>query len=609
MTLWYQWRVATAQVRLCLLAIACLAAALCSCAGWSEEAKASGEFPQVSAASPPNSLESLSSSVLVVYHSGLEESREVAEHYVRRRGIPRLHLCGVEFPASHVVRGDHYLEQVKPVVRKCLERIGPDRVLYIVLSYLTPSQVMIPGQRFEAALDSLLADIWDQANPDPLPVQVRLPHPYFAAHDSAGNRFVRFLPFEVYREEADQPRIYSVWRLDGPTAEIAKGLVDRAMEAEENGGPTGKGCFDRNTRDVQYKADSSYATGEWDIQRASELASMAGFPVVLDMEPQEFGESPAPKRCEPAALYAGWYSLNNYNDAFTWSAGAIGLHIDSASALHVRQGPNWVHNALRQGITVTAGAVTEPYLTNYPQADGILHDLFTGANVGDAFLRNTRLLKFRFVYLGDPLYRPFPGGKGPLSTGQAPTPSMRVRSPRTLGGVPGLVVVRADGDLTKERTMRLSIHPPELGQTDEQLVFSPGLVEKEAVVLTAGVTEPKSLRVLAEGSTGFATGVIQVLPALVRLEPASQQVPGGSPFDLRLQVGAVVQSSDAPVDIKTNCARFVTVPPRVMVPAGQDWVQFSLQTKPVDKETTCEVTLSKFGASVQATVILTPGQN
>lgn len=301
------------------MAVLCLTVVLCCCAGWSEEAQAAAESSQAVAAPPPVSLDGLSGNVLVVYHSGREESRQVAEHYAQRRGIPRLHLCGVDFPATHSVRGDHYLEQVKPVVRKCLERIGPDRILYIVLSYLSPFLVMIPGQRFESSLDSLLADVWDQANQDPLPAQVRLPHPYFAAHDSAGNRYVPFLPFEVFREEEGRPRIYSVWRLDGPTAEIAKGLVDLAMEAEANGGPQGKGCFDRNTRDVQYKADSSYATGEWDIQRASEFAAMAGFPVVLDTESQEFGEAPAPARCEPAALYAGWYSLNNYNDAFTWS--------------------------------------------------------------------------------------------------------------------------------------------------------------------------------------------------------------------------------------------------------------------------------------------------
>ncbi len=579
---------------------------LCNCALSPGRTLAGEDAPQQAQSAAPASPESLSGRVLVVYHADIPDSREVAEYYARQRGIPKDHLCSVSFPAEDVIQGKHYLERVKPGVRQCLEREGAERILYVVLSYRTPFKVMIPGQRFDASMDSLIADIWDQANADPLPQQVAAPHPYYVAHDSAGNRYAPFQPFHVYREQNGRPRIYSVWRLDGPTAAIAKALVDKAVATEAKGGPQGIGCFDRNTNDVQYKADSSYASGEWDIHRASELAKLAGFEVVLDTHPQEFGEEPAPLRCEPAALYAGWYQLNHYNDAFTWSDGAIGLHIDSMSAWHPREGPNWVHNALRLGITITAGAVSEPYVTHYPKVDGIFHDLFQGANVGDAFLRNTRLLKFRIMNVGDPLYRPFPSGRGPLALGMEPSPSVRVRSPRTLGGVQGVAVVRAAGDPSTERRMRLSVHPSELGQVEPELVFPPGTLETEAVVMTAGVEEVKTLRVLADGPGGFASGAIQLMPALARLEPSTQQMPGGSPVDLRLQVGATVYGTPAPVELSTNCARFMDAPSRVMVPTGQDWVQFSIDTKPVSKETVCEVTLSKFGASIRATVVLTP---
>ncbi len=550
-------------------------------------------------------LNSLSANVLVVYHNGVPESKDVAQHYARQRSIPLLHLCGVDFPAEDIIPGKHYLEAVKPAIRKCLERVDADRILYIVMSYRTPFKVVIPGQRFDAATDSLIADIWDQANPDPLPQQVRSPHPYFVAHDSAGNRYVPFVPLEIYREEG-KPRIYSVWRLDGPSADLAKGLVDKAMQAEAKGGPRGKGCFDRNTNDVQYKADASYAAGEWDIQRASELVAAAGFAVTVDTSPEEFGQSAAVPRCEPTALYAGWYSLNTYYDGFQWTEGSIGMHIDSMSAWHPREGPNWVHNAISRGITITTGAVSEPYLANFPQADGFFHDLLAGANVGDALLRNSRLLKFRFLNVGDPLYRPFEGGRGPLATGQQPGPSVRVRSPRTLGGVPGVAIVHADGALSSQRTVRLSVHPSNLGTVESPLVFGPEEAYKEVRVQTAGVSEAKTLRILAEGVSGYASGAIQLLPALARLEPAQQEVPAGSPVDLRLQVGAVVHGAAAPVDLSTNCARYLNAPAKVMVPPGQDWVQFTMQTKAVERETPCEVTLSKFGASISARVVLTP---
>ena len=48
----------------------------------------------------------------------------------------------------------------------------------------------------------------------------------------------------------------------------------------------------------------------------------------LRQQVQEFGTPPAPSRCEDAAFYAGWYSLDHYNDAFTWKPGAIGIHLE-----------------------------------------------------------------------------------------------------------------------------------------------------------------------------------------------------------------------------------------------------------------------------------------
>jgi uncharacterized protein (TIGR03790 family) len=119
----------------------------------------------------------------------------------------------------------------------------------------------------------------------------------------------------------------------------------------------------------------------------------------------------APLHCDNTALYAGWYSLKHYNDAFTWNVGAIGIHMDSSSAENPRLGESWVANALAKGITVTAGAVNEPYLQGLPSPDVIFSAIYEGANVGDAFLRGERWLKWMIVNVGDPLYRPFPNGR------------------------------------------------------------------------------------------------------------------------------------------------------------------------------------------------------
>src|SRR5262249_20083307 len=104
----------------------------------------------------------------------------------------------------------------------------------------------------------------------------------------------------------------------------------------------------------------------------------------------------------------GWYSLNHYNDAFTWNPGAIGLHLDSASAANPRGGTNWVANAVMKGITITSGAAAEPYLKGFPHSDQIFLYLFQGGAAGHALLRSTRWLKWMLLNIGDALYRPFP---------------------------------------------------------------------------------------------------------------------------------------------------------------------------------------------------------
>ena len=223
--------------------------------------------------------------------------------------------------------------------------------------------------------------------------------------------FRHYIPFAEFRARPGTPVIYSVWRLDGKTEEAAKALVDKAMEAESSG-LRGQVCIDRRHGDSWPQIpEVGYGIGEWSLRRAAESSRKAGFEVLEDSHDEELGTAPAPLRCDNAALYAGWYMLNHYNDAFTWNTGAIGIHLDSSSAASPRSGENWSANALAKGITVTAGAVGEPYLQGLPSPDVIFSAIYEGSNVGDAFLRGERWLKWMIINIGDPLYRPFPNGK------------------------------------------------------------------------------------------------------------------------------------------------------------------------------------------------------
>ncbi len=378
------------------------------------------------AAALPARADDLASRVLVVFNKYSKESQQVARHYMDVRGIPSANACPIKpvglkdgkasLPIVYVAWGDEFDSQVRKPIRKCLERVGKQRILYIVMAYQTPYKIGSEPAGLGVSIDQHLADIWDEVGAAGL--QQRAVNPYFAPSRNKAGRYVRFESLADYRARGYTKLLYSVWRLDAPSAALAKGLVDKAMAAEK-AGLSGLACFDRRGGGKDMVAENigedGYMLGDWEIFRAAQAARAVGFQVLEDDREAEIGTPPAPARCDNTALYAGWYSLNHYNDAFSWAPGAIGFHLDSGSAMDPRGGNNWSANAVAKGITATAGAVTEPYLQGLPRPGGIFRNLFEGANLGDAVLRNTLWIKWNTINIGDPLYRPFPAGKPPFN--------------------------------------------------------------------------------------------------------------------------------------------------------------------------------------------------
>jgi len=362
-----------------------------------------------------------SSTVLVVYKTDDAKSLEVANYYMGRRGIPKANKCAAT--SASTVGMDYWEFQagIRTPIQACLNKIGRNNILYIVLAYGMPFKIWdSPFGSF--SVDQHISDVWNLTGRS---------NPYYASSQSKANIYQPFVPFSSYRAGGNAKAIYSVWRIDAPSVALAKGLVDKAISAETSG-LQGIGCFDTRAS-VSGADDSGYAIGDWDIYRAGEFIRSRGLTVIEDSNGEEIGTAPAPLRCDNTAFYSGWYSLDNYHDAFTWNVGAIGFHYDSLSAGNPRGGNNWSANAIQRGITITAGAVAEPQLQNIPHVDGIFRNLFEGANVGDALLRNTPLFT-NLIYLGDPLYRPFSSSPTPSPTPTprplpAPTPTP-VPSPR-----------------------------------------------------------------------------------------------------------------------------------------------------------------------------------
>lgn len=454
----------------------------------------------LNAAIPASWGQSLADRVLLVYNVNSPDSQGVAAHYATQRGVPPVNICGISPSSGSSISLAEYEASVKVSVQACLNAVNPQHILYIVLAYDTP--YLIERADGPYSLDSYLSDVWDRYPSNQVLVGPQRTHGYYADSQAQGNVYRTFMSFATYRRTTETDLIYSVWRLDGATPALAMGLVDKAIAAEQAGGPAGNACFDRNIGDLANTPDWSYASGDWDLHKAAEFTVQAGLPVIEDANQAEFGTPPAPY-CPGAALYSGWYSLNNYNDAFTWNAGSIGFHLDSYSAGNPRLGPNWSAEALVRGIAVTSGAVNEPFLQGLARPGGVYRNLLEGANVGDAFFRNTRWIKWMILNIGDPLYRPYPGGLAPfdrlitaessfalqpkyvIGGSDTSTGVIRLKSPAPLGGV----------------TLTLTSSAPELVSVPSSITVAPGRLTASFPIATAAVSgsTPIVITAVAEG--------------------------------------------------------------------------------------------------------------
>jgi uncharacterized protein (TIGR03790 family) len=544
----------------------------------------------------------LAQRVLVVYDPTVSDSVNVANHYLTARGISNSNVCLISPPESaSPLSWSVFASAVQTPIQTCLNALGPNQILYIVLCYIRPFSLTAQNGKVYA-MDSYIEDIWNQyATTDAFPYPGQT-HPYFAVNQAQGNSYAPLLSFADYRTQQGSLQIYSVWRLDGATAALAQGLVDQAIAAEQNG-LTGQVCIDREYGPIAIQFDAGDGAGEWALHMAAVFAGQAGFAVTEDQNPQEFGMPPAPD-CPNAALYSGWYSLDHYNNAFTWNTGAIGFHLDSLSAADPRMGPNWSANAIQNGITATSGAVAEPYLQGLAQPDGVFLNLLEGANLGDSFLRNEAWLKWMILNIGDPLYLPFPGGLPPFN-GPNPQTSLALNPQFVVGPSP------STGTVTLAS-------PAPAGGTVVNLLSSKASVATvpASVTVPAGSTSANfNISTVPQKSNTFvfisaSGGVTQsntlgVVPMLGGVSLISAAVIGGGPV-----TAAVVLNNNAPaggttVALSSSKPSVLPVPASVTVPQGSYQLVFTLTSNPVSSNTAVTIEASLSGTTTSTAISVT----
>jgi len=364
--------------------------------------------------------------VVVIYNTRVPESRDVAEYYAKMRHVPKTQVYGFSLTANEEMSREEFRDSFQLALVRRLEadglwrfgqvtvpaangqpehvetRVIDSKIRYAVLCYGVPLKIAadpslheelppnmpLELQRNEASVDSELA--WLPLVKMDLRLSGPLPNWIFGQTNAA-----KLNPTNG---------ILLVSRLDGPTPAIARGLVDKALQAETNG-LWGRAYFDlRNISDTAYKAGDDWIRG------ASELAKKLGFETIVDNNPATF---PASFPMSQIAFYFGWYT-ENVDGPFAqptveFMPGAVAYHLHSYSATTIRStNTHWVGPFLAKGVTATMGCVNEPYLTGTPNPQILLGGLVAGGfTFGEAAWISQPVLSWQTTVVGDPLYRPF----------------------------------------------------------------------------------------------------------------------------------------------------------------------------------------------------------
>jgi len=389
--------------------------------------------------------------ILVIANKDSAESMRIARYYCSKRGVPDKNILALSFGAKlndSISRKDYEKKLAEPIREKFSNDKLLGKVRCLLTTYGVPIKVggrgPLPNQenklnelqesaeqekkrndqlKQNGAADSRNDQLKQNGAADSsrgkqssrrltiLQYQIdRITGKETHASVDSELSMVLYESYELYRWQPNMLkndvlglgfRTLMVSRLDGPSEQIATGLVDKAIAAEKTGL---KGFAYIDSRGIA-RGD---LYGHYD-QSLRNLAAYTKAHTKLTVREERAPQLFAPDTCPKAAIYCGWYSLKKYVDAFEFVDGAVGYHIASFEAVSLRD-PNstqWCPAMLRDGITATLGPVSEPYLHSFPEPRAFFPKLYEGNCLVEAYYQTKPFNSWQLLLIGDPLYRPF----------------------------------------------------------------------------------------------------------------------------------------------------------------------------------------------------------
>ena len=448
------------------------------------------------------------SRVLVVYnanwtgdddHDGVQDSIEVANYYMAKRGVPAANILGL---ACSIGRSSQYspfinlpyptfFNDVIAPIKSKLATLGTSNIDIILFCYGVPYQLPTG-----ASLDNAVMAL-NYLNPTSDNTNAAVSqYPYYNnsyfATSPTFQTDVGHFDHNSFKDPGGND-MYLVSRLDGPRGvQGAMELVDQALYGERyvspltgyyngiayvesnEGQPNGAlytDAFLAVDLDVIEGNYYSYATADKNIAYAEHYVTQSGFPLKWDNQNlgsytdrigdpgAMFSDGTAALLAPRALFYAGWYNYGHYNDVWSWLPGSVAcdLNSDSLGGYSIRNylaGPTFGASALQNGATCVSGVVNEPYLTGHQRPNVLLYYMLKDYTFAEAStLATPNTAGWMAINIGDPLYAPM----------KAKTLVKDTQSPAFASGFPN----DTPGSSPSERTINIIVSDspePEVAQ-------------------------------------------------------------------------------------------------------------------------------------------------
>ena len=346
------------------------------------------------AAPPPK----IADRVLLVVNDNSPLSRNIAEYYARRRGVPAKNICHIKTTTDEVISRDDYDRQIARPIGAFLRKEGlQESIYYIVTTGGVPLKISgtdgLNGTY--GSVDSELTLLYsDLRSGQPHPIEGPLNNPFFGKRDRAFSH--------------PEFPIYLVTRLAAYDFDGVKGMIERSLAAANRG----KFVLDLRSADDEPGND-------W-LRDAAILLPKDRVVLEQTIRPV-YGEI-------DVIGYASWGSNDKHHDrrfpGFHWLPGGIVTEYVSTDGRTFQKPPDkWTSSQewnarsawfagspqsmladyILEGATGGSGHVYEPYLTMTPRPDLLLPAYYSGRNLAESYYLAIRSLSWQNIVVGDPL--------------------------------------------------------------------------------------------------------------------------------------------------------------------------------------------------------------